>query len=79
MNDGTVFMRTNVPCKTVKIRTIRIKMHDGIFRTLTDVWHVLELKKNLISLDALESNGCKCMAKGGVMRVTTCALVVMKG
>ncbi|KAK2970265.1 hypothetical protein RJ640_000824 [Escallonia rubra] len=31
-------------------------MHDGIVRTLTDVRHVPELRKNLISLGTLDSN-----------------------
>ena len=34
-------------------------MFDGVIRTLTDVRHVPELKKNLISLGALNSCGHK--------------------
>ncbi|GKA46100.1 hypothetical protein Tco_0738896 [Tanacetum coccineum] len=47
---GRVFMGNNSPCKIVSIRTIRMKMHDGVVGTLTDVRHVPDLKKNLISL-----------------------------
>ncbi|KAK3010795.1 hypothetical protein RJ639_011899 [Escallonia herrerae] len=54
-------------------------MHDGIVRTLTDVRHVPELRKNLISLGTLDSNGCSYRAAGGVMRVMKGALVIMKG
>ena len=36
-------------CKTIRIGTIKIRMHDGVVRILTNVWHVPELKENLIS------------------------------
>ncbi|KAK2998859.1 hypothetical protein RJ639_022999 [Escallonia herrerae] len=54
-------------------------MHDGIVRTLTDVKHVPELRKILISLGTLDSNGCSYRAAGGVTRIMKGALVVMKG
>ena len=37
--------------------SILLRNHDGSIRVLTDVWYVLKLKKNLISLRALESKG----------------------
>ena len=49
VDDGIVYMGNNVTCKTVGIGSMRIKMYDGIVRTLTDVRHVLELRKKLIS------------------------------
>ncbi|KAK3004470.1 hypothetical protein RJ639_018471 [Escallonia herrerae] len=54
-------------------------MHDGIVRTLTDVRHVPELTKNLISLGALNSNDYNYRASGRVMRIIKGALVFMKG
>ena len=61
------------------IGTIRIKMFDGIVRTLTNFRHLLELKKNLISSSMLDSIGCKgALAEGGALRVCKGALVVMK-
>nr|KYP62384.1 Retrovirus-related Pol polyprotein from transposon TNT 1-94 [Cajanus cajan] len=36
---GNVFMGNDAPCKTIGIGTIKIKMHDGIIRTLTEVRH----------------------------------------
>ncbi|GJR43097.1 kinase-like domain, phloem protein 2-like protein [Tanacetum coccineum] len=47
---GHVFMGNDSPSKAVGIGTIWIKMHDGVFRTLTDVRYVPDIKKNLISL-----------------------------
>ena len=49
-------MGNNLVCKVVGISIIRIKMHDGIVRTLTNVRHVPKLKKNLVSLRTLDSN-----------------------
>ncbi|KAK3038019.1 hypothetical protein RJ639_029970 [Escallonia herrerae] len=60
------------------ICSIQIRMHDGIVRTLTDVRHVPELRKFLISLGTLDSNGCSYRAAGGVMRIMKGALVVLK-
>ena len=50
VDDGIVYMGNNVTCKTIGIGSIRIKMYDGIVRTLTDVRHVPKLRKNLISM-----------------------------
>ena len=49
-----------------------------ILRTLTDVRHVPDLKKNLISLSTLKSLGCKCTSEGGVLKISHGALVIMK-
>ena len=72
-------MGNNAQCNVVGIGTIQIKTHDGIIRTLTNVHHVPDLKRNLISLGTLESNGCRYAAEGGVLKVSKGALVLMKG
>ena len=56
INSGKVLMGNNLVYKVVGISIIRIKMHDGIVRTLTNVRHVPKLKKNLVSLRTLDSN-----------------------
>ncbi|KAK2966723.1 hypothetical protein RJ640_000624 [Escallonia rubra] len=76
---GKVLMGNDVACKVVMIGSIQIRMHDGIMRTMTDVRHVPELRKKLISLGTLDSNGSSYRAAGGVMRIMKGALVVMKG
>ncbi|KAK3028454.1 hypothetical protein RJ639_039046 [Escallonia herrerae] len=76
---GKVLMENDVACKVVGISSIQIRMHDGIVRSLTDVRHILELRKNLISLGTLESNGCSYRAADGIMRIMKGDLVVMKG
>ncbi|KAK2999560.1 hypothetical protein RJ639_023203 [Escallonia herrerae] len=76
---GKVLMGNNVACKVVGIGSIQIRIHDGIVRTLTDVRHVPELRKNLISLGTLDSNGCSYRATSGVMRIMKGSFIVMKG
>ncbi|KAK3040256.1 hypothetical protein RJ639_028171 [Escallonia herrerae] len=74
-----VLIENDVACKVVGIGSIQIRMHNGIVRTLTNVRHVLEVRKNLISLGTLDSNSCSYQVAGGVMRIMKGALVVMKG
>nr|GFA60574.1 hypothetical protein [Tanacetum cinerariifolium] len=74
---GHVFTGNDSPCKVVGIRKIRITMHDGVVRTLTNVCHVPDLKK-LISLGVLYSKGFKYMSENGVLHVLKGALVAMK-
>ncbi|KAJ4976637.1 hypothetical protein NE237_001743 [Protea cynaroides] len=76
---ASVLMGNNVVCKIVGIGTVRIKCHDGIVRTLTDVRHIPDLKKNLISLSTLNSIGCSYTGGGGALKVSKGSLVVMKG
>lgn len=47
---GLILMDNGIPCKILGIGTVKIKMHDGVLRTLTSVRHVPDLKMNLISL-----------------------------
>ncbi|KAJ9541754.1 hypothetical protein OSB04_028260 [Centaurea solstitialis] len=76
---GSVSMANDMSCDVVGIGSVSIKMHDGVVTTLTDVRHVPEMKKNLISLGVLDKKGFKYSGGGGVIRVTKGALVVMKG
>ena len=62
-------MGGNAPCKIVGIGSIQIKVHDEIVRTLTNVCHVPELKKNLIYVGAMDSKGFTCCVEGGVMQI----------
>jgi hypothetical protein len=50
-SDGRVLLRNDHLCKIAGVGIVRIKMHDGIIRTLTGVKHIPDLTKNLISLD----------------------------
>ncbi|KAM2623430.1 hypothetical protein TB2_027936 [Malus domestica] len=79
LDGGVVLMGNNNACKTQGIGKIYLKMHDGTVRELSDVRYVPDMKKNLISLGALESKGLKITMEGGVLKAVYGALVVMKG
>ncbi|BBH00104.1 hypothetical protein Prudu_010013 [Prunus dulcis] len=79
LDGGVVLMGNNNACKTQGIGKICLKMHDGTVRELSDVRYVPDMKKNLISLGALESKGLKITMEGGVLKAVHGALVVMKG
>ena len=72
-------MGNDATCPIIGIDTIKIKMFDGIVRVLSNVRHVLYLKKNLISLRVLEDLGYSYSSKGGIMKITKGTLMVMKG
>ena len=69
----------SITCRVVGMGNIRVKMFDGVIRTLCDVRHVLDLRKNLISLGTLDSNGFNYNFANGVMKVSKGILTVMKG
>ena len=75
---GTVLMGDNSSCKVAGIGSVQIKMFDGIVRTLTDVRHIPDLKRNIISLSTLDTKGYKYSGEGGVLKVSKGSLVVMK-
>ena len=79
VNTGSVLMGNDASCKVVGIGSIKIKMFDGVVRTLCDVRHIPELRKNLISLGTLDCNGYSYKSAGGVMKVSKGVLTVMKG
>ncbi|KAM1432693.1 hypothetical protein ACFXTO_015201 [Malus domestica] len=76
--NGTVYMRDDNPCTTKGIGSIRIKHHDGVIRELHGVRYVPNLKKKLISLGTLESQGFKFYSDNNVLKVVKGALVIIK-
>ena len=56
-----------------------IKMFDGVVRVLSNVKHVLDLRKNLISSRVLDNLGYSYSLKGRIMKITKGVLMVMKG
>ena len=79
VNAGSVKMGDDSPCQIIGIGSVQIKMHDGIIRTLTDVRHILDMRKNLISLSTLDGKGYKYSGGDGVLKVSKGSLIVMKG
>ena len=52
------------------MRNAKIEMYDDTILTLTNARHVHELRKNLISLGVLDSEGYKFIGKKGVLKVS---------
>ncbi|GFZ06538.1 hypothetical protein Acr_18g0007080 [Actinidia rufa] len=63
--DGKVRLASRV----VGRGTVRFRMADGRSVTLTEVRHVPNLRKNLISIGMLDAKGCRFEASGGILRV----------
>ena len=59
IDGNNVLKKNNMPCKIIGSGSIKIRMHDDIIRTLSNIRHVPDLKKNLISLGTLDSYGYK--------------------
>ncbi|KAG8496956.1 hypothetical protein CXB51_008162 [Gossypium anomalum] len=75
VSEGVVLMGNNASCKIASVGTIKVKMFDGVVRTPSDVRHIPELKRNLISLSTLDSKGYRYTAESGGSTVTGDATV----
>ena len=71
-------MRNNSMCKLVGIRSISLKMFDGVWLG-RQVRYVPNLKRNLISISMLDQIWCIVKVEGGVLRVIKGSMVIMKG
>ena len=78
-NGGMVQMSNDATCLVIGIGIVKIMMFDGVVRILSNVRHVLDLRKNLISLGVLDNLGYSYSSKGGIMKITKGALMMMKG
>jgi len=79
VNGGSVKMGDDSPCQIIGIGSVQMEMHDGIIRTLTDVRHIPDMRKNLISLSTLDGKGYKYSGGYGVLKVSKGSLIIMKG
>lgn len=72
-------MVNNAPCKIIGIRNIRIKIFDVTTKTLNEVRCVPNLKRNLISLNTLDSKEYMYNGECEVLKVSKVAHVVLQG
>jgi len=61
------------------ISTIKVKTNDGVVRTLSNICHVFDLKRNLISLGTLEFKGCKYSNEGWFLKVSNGTQTLIEG
>ena len=78
-NGGMVQMGNDATCLVIGIGSMKIKMFDGVVRVLSIVRNVPDLRKILISLGVLDDLGYSYSSKGGIIKITKGALMVMKG
>ena len=57
INYGYVRMGNDATCTIIGMGTIKTKMSDGVVKTLEEVRHIPNMRKNLISLGTLDSKG----------------------
>ncbi|KAG8500910.1 hypothetical protein CXB51_002999 [Gossypium anomalum] len=74
-----VRMGNDSSSKVIGISTVKIRIHDGTIMTLSDVRYVPDLRKNLISLSILDLKGCKINIKSNDIKVSSGALILLKG
>ncbi|KAH9657504.1 hypothetical protein KPL70_023101 [Citrus sinensis] len=79
LESGAVVMENDQPCRTMGIGAIRFKVFDGMVRELKKVRFVPALKKNLISVGALEAKGYKVTIEDGTMKFTHGVMVILQG
>ncbi len=58
---------------------VKIKLHGDQVKVFNEVRYIPKFERSLISLGKLDSLGYGCSIYGGVMRISRCALVIMKG
>lgn len=75
---GNVTMGNDAACKVVGRGSIKIKTLGGEIRTLMNVRHVPQLKKNLISLGVLDEGGFTFSGSDGELCVWKGSKVVLK-
>ncbi|KAH9762162.1 Integrase catalytic domain-containing protein [Citrus sinensis] len=78
ISGGSVYMGDDHALEIAGIGTIKIKMFDGIIRTIGEVRHVNGLKKNLLSLGQIDNHGCKTHVENEIMKIVKGELVLMK-
>ena len=72
-------MGNDFSCRVIGIGRVAVRHFDGDVKILNNVRHIPDLRRNLISLGALEDEGYGYKSIGENLRVTKGSLVVMKG
>ena len=79
INGGKILLGNNMSCSVVGIGTVAINMFDGMTRTLKEVRHAPDLKRNLIYLRTLDESGYNFKVEIGKLTISKGTIIVMKG
>lgn len=78
-NFGYALMGNNASYKVIGMQSVKIKIFNGMVRTLEVVKHVTELRKNLIFLSTLDTGHYSYKSELGALTVKKEAMIVRKG
>ena len=78
LDGGVVYMGDDNTCKIKGIGSIKLRNDDGSTKIVRNVRYIPNMKKNLISLGALESKGLHIRMENGILKVVSRALVMLK-
>ena len=70
IDGGKVLMGNDFSCRVIGIGRVAVRHFDGDVKILNNVRHIPDLRRNLISLGALEDEGYGYKSIGGNLRVT---------
>ena len=73
-----MFLGNNKSCQIKGIGSIRIRLHNGLEKVMSNVRYIPELKRNLISLGVLDELGYTIKLEAGVIKIMKGSLLVMK-
>ena len=79
VNHGKVLLGNNMSCSVVGIGIVAINMFDGMTRTLKEVRHISDLKRNLLSLGTLDKSSYNFKVENGKLTISKGVVVFMKG
>ena len=65
------------PCNMKGISTVHIKMFDRMVQELKEVKYVPQLKKNFISVGALEALGLEVSIGDSVLKMTRGSMIIL--
>ena len=71
-----IYIKNNTVGEIKGVGTIRIKTSNGLTRLLTGVLHVMGLRRSIISLGRLDSKGCSCVVRRGLIKVKRDSLML---
>ncbi|CAL2246834.1 unnamed protein product [Prunus armeniaca] len=69
-NGSKISLGDKTSCDVLGVGIVKIKIHDGVVRSLSKVRHVQELRRNLIFLGTLDREGYSYQAKERKLLVT---------
>ncbi|GAV60007.1 hypothetical protein CFOL_v3_03538, partial [Cephalotus follicularis] len=76
---GVVSLGDRSTCDVIGTRTVKIKMFDGVVCTLGVVMYVSKIHENYVSVSQFDSRNCRSTVDGGVIKIISGYMVLVKG